>query len=134
MTPTVIDTGQPDEEQHADRFTDLVRRLSHQSVLKHFDAYTDVDWDHPDNTIDPADPRWALTGDDPLGGTDWYTSLPADQRARLGLHTTASNMKAGLQFENVLNAGCSPTPSASPTAQRSSATSTTRSSKRPSTP
>jgi hypothetical protein len=105
MTPTVIDTGQLDDEQHADRFTDLVRRLSHQSVVKHFDAYADVDWDHPDNTIDPTDARWALTLDDPLGGTDWYTSLPPEQRARIGLHTITSNMKAGLQFENVLKRG-----------------------------
>jgi len=105
MTSTVIDTARLDEEQHAGRFTDLVRRLSHQSVVKHFDAYADVDWDHPDNTIDPADARWALTPDDPLGGTDWYASLPAEQQARIGLHTIASNMKAGLQFENVLKRG-----------------------------
>jgi hypothetical protein len=105
MTPTVIDTAPLDEGQHADRFTDLVRRLSHQSVVKHFDAYADVDWDHPDNAIDRTDERWALTADDPLGGTDWYASLPPEQRARLGLHTIASNMKAGLQFENVLKRG-----------------------------
>ncbi len=60
MSATTLD-GQPlDEEQQDDRFTELLRRLSHQSVVKHFDAYADVDWDHPDHTIDPCDPRWEL--------------------------------------------------------------------------
>jgi len=42
-----------DEEQRADRFTELVQRLSHQSVVKHFDAYADVAWDDPAYAIDP---------------------------------------------------------------------------------
>jgi P-aminobenzoate N-oxygenase AurF len=105
MTATTID-GQPlDEEQQNDRFTELLRRLSHQSVVKHFDAYADVDWDHPDNAIDPRDPRWELDSGSGLAGTDWYRSLPAETRARIGLHGITSNMKAGLQFENVLKRG-----------------------------
>ena len=105
MTTSVIDFHSLDEEQRDDRFTDLVRRLSHQSVAKHFDAYADVDWDHPDNVIDATDRRWELTADSPLGGTEWYRSLPAETRARIGLHTITSNMKAGLQFESVLKRG-----------------------------
>jgi P-aminobenzoate N-oxygenase AurF len=105
MTATALD-GQPlDEEQQDDRFTELLRRLSHQSVVKHFDAYTDVDWDHPDYAIDPRDPRWELDSGSGLAGTDWYRSLPAESRARIGLHGITSNMKAGLQFENVLKRG-----------------------------
>jgi hypothetical protein len=105
MTATALD-GQPlDEEQQDDRFTELLRRLSHQSVVKHFDAYTDVDWDHPDYAIDPRDPRWELDSGSGLAGTDWYRSLPAETRARIGLHGITSNMKAGLQFENVLKRG-----------------------------
>ena len=105
MTATALD-GQPlDEEQQDYRFTELLRRLSHQSVVKHFDAYADVDWDHPDYAIDPRDPRWELDSGSGLAGTDWYRSLPAETRARIGLHGITSNMKAGLQFENVLKRG-----------------------------
>jgi hypothetical protein len=105
MTATAL-AGQPlDEEQADDRFTALLGRLSRQSVVKHFDAYADVDWDHPDNAIDPRDPRWQLDSGNGLAGTDWYRALPAETRARIGLHGITSNMKAGLQFENVLKRG-----------------------------
>jgi P-aminobenzoate N-oxygenase AurF len=105
MTATALDRQPLDEEQQDDRFTELLRRLSHQSVVKHFDAYADVDWDHPDNAIDPRDPRWELDSGSGLARTDWYRSLPAETRARIGLHGITSNMKAGLQFENVLKRG-----------------------------
>jgi hypothetical protein len=105
MTATALD-GQPlDEEQEDHRFTELLARLSRQSVVKHFDAYADVDWDHPDYAIDPRDPRWELDSGSGLAGTDWYRALPAETRARIGLHGITSNMKAGLQFENVLKRG-----------------------------
>ena len=94
-----------DEEQAADRFAELVGRLSHQSVVKHFDAYTDIAWDDPAWAIDPADPRWELAADAPLATTEWYRSLPQETRARIGLHLIVSNMKAGLQFENILERG-----------------------------
>jgi hypothetical protein len=102
---TAIDTTVLADEQSAGRFAELVARLSHQSVTKHFDAYADVDWDNPAWAIDPADPRWELPPDSPLGATEWYRSLPADTRARIGLHGIVSNMKAGLQFENILERG-----------------------------
>jgi len=94
-----------DQEQTAERFAELVGRLSRQSVEKHFEAYVDVPWDDPAYGIDPADPRWELAADSPLGATDWYRSLPPATRARMGLHAIASNMKAGLQFENILERG-----------------------------
>jgi hypothetical protein len=102
---TNTDTDVLDEEQHTDRFTELVERLSHQSVVKHFDAYADVPWDDPEYQIDPTDPRWELEGDIGLGATEWYRSRPPDVRARIGLHSIAANMKAGLQFESVLKRG-----------------------------
>jgi hypothetical protein len=105
MTATALDGLALDEEQEDDRFTALVGRLSRQSVVKHFDAYADVDWDHPANAIDPRDPRWELDSGSGLAGTDWYRALPAETRARIGLHGITSNMKAGLQFENVLKRG-----------------------------
>jgi hypothetical protein len=94
-----------DEEQRGDRFTELVQRLSHQSVVKHFDAYADVPWDDAAYGIDANDPRWELEPDQGLGATDWYRSQLPETRARIGLHTIAANMKAGLQFESVLKRG-----------------------------
>jgi P-aminobenzoate N-oxygenase AurF len=101
----VTNTISLDEEQRSDRFTELVERLSHQSVVKHFDAYADVRWDDPDYQIDQTDPRWELDGDRGLGATEWYRSQPSDVRARIGLHGIAANMKAGLQFESILKRG-----------------------------
>jgi hypothetical protein len=105
MTATALDRQPLDEEQDDVRFTELLGRLSRQSVVKHFDAYADVDWDHPEYAIDPHDPRWELDSGNGLAGTDWYRALPAETRARIGLHGITSNMKAGLQFENVLKRG-----------------------------
>jgi hypothetical protein len=104
-TATLAPRSRLDEEQRADRYPVLLRRLSHQSVVKHFDAYADVDWDHPDHAIDPADPRWEFPPDSPLGATGWYRSQPDEIRARLGLHSIVGNMKTGLLFENILKRG-----------------------------
>ena len=94
-----------DDEQQDTRFADLVRRLSEQSVVKHFDAYADIDWDAPEFAIDHSDPRFELEPDSPLGATEWYRSRPQPERARIGLHGIVANMKAGLQFESVLKRG-----------------------------
>lgn len=92
-----------DDEQVDSAFDTLVRRLNDQSVRKHFDAYEDVPWDeHP---IDPTDPRWELSATDPLGGTEWYRSLPQERRARLGLHLVVVKMQVGYFFEGVLKRG-----------------------------
>ena len=86
-------------------YEETVRRLSHQSVTKHFDAYGDVDWDAPEMAVDSDDARFELPAVDPLGATDWYRSLPAGTRARIGLHRIAAAMKVGLEFESVLKRG-----------------------------
>ena len=100
----------PEEERETvarktETYDALVRRLSHQSVVKHFDAYADVPWDDPDYRIDPDDPRWELSTDDSLGGTAWYQAQPAEVRSRIGLHMYATFMKIGAQFEAVLKRG-----------------------------
>src|SRR5947207_660303 len=98
----------PEEERPAARketFRQLVSRLSHQSVVKHFDAYADIAWDAEEFRIDPLDPRWELAADDVLGGSAWYRAQPLAVRARLGLHLVAHFMKIGLQFEGVLKRG-----------------------------
>ncbi len=88
-----------------DNYSKLLARLSGLSVTHHFDAYGDINWDAPEFRIDPADPRWELRDDDPLGATAWYRTLPAQTRARLGLEYVASTMKTGLEFERVLKRG-----------------------------
>ncbi len=96
-----------DEEQRGttDAYQDLVRRLSRQSVDKHFDAYADVPWDDPEMAIDPADPRWELFGEDALAHTEWYRAQPPEVRARIGLSRVATGMRVGWMFENVLQRG-----------------------------
>jgi hypothetical protein len=99
-----------DEEQQLDAAADdtyraLIERLSRQSVDKHFDAYADIAWDDPAMRIDPADRRWELFDDDPVGRTAWYRGLPQDQRARIGLQRIVTAMKIGVQFESVLKRG-----------------------------
>jgi hypothetical protein len=105
MTTTTLDIEQGADAASADAYRDLIARLSHQSVVKHFDAYADVDWDAPEMRIDPEDPRWELWDDNPLGRTEWYKSQPQGVRARIGLHGIVSNMKTGLEFESVLKRG-----------------------------
>ena len=89
----------------SDTFAKTVERLSRQSVDKHFDAYADIGWDDPDMAIDPDDVRFAVLDLDPLGQTDWYRSLPAPERSRLGLHRVATAMRIGWEFENILQRG-----------------------------
>lgn len=110
MTATLAAPPRLDEEANVevaadDAYLGLIERLSRQSVDKHYDAYADIAWDAPEMQIDPVDPRWELTHDDPLGRTAWYQSLPAETRARIGLHRVATAMKTGLQFENILKRG-----------------------------
>jgi P-aminobenzoate N-oxygenase AurF len=94
-----------DTRRRQESYSQLVARLSHQSVVKHFDAYADVPWDDPEYRIDPEDPRWELPEDDVLGATSWYRSQPQAVRARIGLHMIATFAKVGLQFEGVLKRG-----------------------------
>jgi len=86
-------------------YVDVLARLNARSVTKHFDAYGDVDWDHPDHRIEHDDPRFELPPGEPLGATDWYCALPQAARARVGLHMTVSRMRTGIQFENILSKG-----------------------------
>jgi hypothetical protein len=90
---------------HHDAYFDLIRRLCHQSVVKHFDAYADIEWNNPEFRIDPDDPRWELELDDVLGATEWYRAQPAGIRSRIGLRMLANFMKIGVIFEYVLKRG-----------------------------
>jgi hypothetical protein len=79
--------------------------LNAVSVKKHFDAYEDVAWDDPALRLDPRDPSFELSPRYGLGRTDWYRSLDADTRARIGLHIVAAQMRLGMDFESILSRG-----------------------------
>lgn len=82
-----------------------VARLSHSSVVKHFDAYADIDWEAPEHRIDPEDPRFERPADCGLGRTQWYRDQPAAVRARLGLQMLLVQLRVGIDFENILSRG-----------------------------
>ena len=86
-------------------YEDTLRTLSEASVHQHFDAFLDIDWDHPDFAIDPTDRRWVLPQVDALGRTQWYQSLPTEEQIRIGLYRQANIVKVGLQFEQILISG-----------------------------
>jgi hypothetical protein len=85
--------------------TNLVSKLNRASVRKHFDAFLDVDWDHPDHAIERDDPRFALGDDDPLGASAWYAAQPPAVRATIGLDVAVAQMSLGVVFERVLSRG-----------------------------
>jgi P-aminobenzoate N-oxygenase AurF len=86
-------------------YEDRLRTLSEASVHQHFDAFLDIDWDHPDFAIDPTDERWILPEADVLGRHPWYQALPREEQIRVGLYRQANVTKVGLQFEQILIAG-----------------------------
>ncbi|MFC7219116.1 diiron oxygenase [Streptomyces polyrhachis] len=87
------------------QYHETIRTLSEASTHVHFQAFKDIDWDHPDNAIDPADPRWVLAEADALGRHPWYKAQPVELQARIGLMRYANIAKVGMQFENVLIRG-----------------------------
>lgn len=99
----MITTTQSPSRTHA--YEERIHKLNRQSVNKHFDAYADVDWDAPENRIDPEDPRFERQPGDTLGATDWYRALPQPIRARLGLQLIVCQLKTGLEFERILQRG-----------------------------
>ena len=86
-------------------FTELVHRLNDSSVRKRYEAFRDIDWNGPDSAIDPRDPRWRLPAVTPLGGTDWYRSLPGDVQSVFGLEWTCQVLRFGVSFEACLTRG-----------------------------
>ncbi len=88
-----------------DDFRSVVARLSAQSLVKRYDCYQDIPWDDPDFAIDDDDPRLRLWSVDPLGRTDWYQDLSEHQKFEVSCHRVASNMRVGLEFENMLQRG-----------------------------
>jgi len=105
LSPLELPAEERSDVAREQAYRQLLARLSHQSVVKHFDAYADVPWDDPACAIDPADPRFELPSHDPLARTAWYQSQPQSVRARIGLHMMANFMRIGRAFEGILKRG-----------------------------
>lgn len=88
-----------------EKYAEVLEDLSQASVDRHFDAFRDIAWDHPDFQVDPTDVRWVLPKTDPLGASEWYRAQPLDQQIAIGMWRQANIMKVGLQFENILIRG-----------------------------
>ncbi|WP_433657658.1 AurF N-oxygenase family protein [Nocardia sp. CA-128927] len=87
-------------------YAGILTTLSEGSVNKHFDPYTEIDWDAPEWAVVPNDPRWILPADsDPLGAHPWYLALPEARKIEIGMWRQANVAKVGLQFEEVLIGG-----------------------------
>jgi hypothetical protein len=92
-------------ESFGETLATVTERLNHLSVVKRHEAYRDIDWDGPDNRIDRQDPRFRLPPDHPLGGSDWYRSLPEPTQVWLGLDLMCQVLRYGIAFESCLSRG-----------------------------
>lgn len=89
-----------------DLYTERVEALSRATARLRFDPDVDIDWDAPENALDPDDPRWQLDPESaPLAATDWYAEQPLSRRIEMGRWVTANTLKVTLQFEMMLIRG-----------------------------
>ena len=88
-----------------EQYAQVLDDLSQASVDRHFDAFRDISWDHPDFQVDPTDARWVLPKVDRIGSSEWYQQQPLDKQIEIGMWRQANIMKVGLQFENILIRG-----------------------------
>lgn len=89
------------------RDTDYAATLTtlSEASVRHFNPYTDVDWQAPMFTVTNNDPRWVLSTIDPLGSHPWYQAQPLDKRVAIGMWRQANMAKVGTQFEGILVRG-----------------------------
>lgn len=86
-------------------YDEKLQTLSEGSVRLSFNAFKDIPWDDPAYAVVPDDDRWILPDVDPLGGHEWYRSLPRERQIEIGMARMANIAKVGWQFENVLIKG-----------------------------
>jgi hypothetical protein len=87
-------------------YLDSVESLTRATTRLHFDPFVDIDWDAPENALDPNDPRWQLDPEtNPLAATEWYAEQPLQRRIDMGRWVTANTLKATTQFEMMLIRG-----------------------------
>jgi P-aminobenzoate N-oxygenase AurF len=74
-------------------------------VRRHFNPYTDIDWDAPKFSVTQNDARWVLPVTDPLCRHSSYRAQPLDKQIAMGMWREANIAKVSLQLENVLIRG-----------------------------
>jgi hypothetical protein len=79
--------------------------LSEASVRRHFNPYTDIDWEAPEFAVSQDDPRWVLSATDPLGRHPWYQAQPLEKQIEIGMWRQANTAKVSLQLESILIRG-----------------------------
>jgi hypothetical protein len=79
--------------------------LSESSVRRHFNPYTDIDWDAPAFSVTKDDPRWVLSANDPLGRHPWYQGQTLAKQIAIGIWRQANAAKVSLQLESILIRG-----------------------------
>jgi P-aminobenzoate N-oxygenase AurF len=79
--------------------------LSEASVRRHFNPYTDIDWEAPEFSVTKNDPRWVLSATDPLGRHPWYQAQPLEKQIEIGMWRQANTAKIALQLESILIRG-----------------------------
>jgi hypothetical protein len=79
--------------------------LSEASVRRHFNPYTDIDWEAPEFAVTKNDARWVLSTTDPLGRHPWYQAQPLERQIEIGMWRQANNAKISLHLESILIRG-----------------------------
>jgi hypothetical protein len=87
------------------RYVETLTTLSEGSVRRHFNPYTDIDWEAPEFVVTQDDPRWVLSPADPLGRHPWYRSQPLRKQIEIGMCRQANVATASLHLENILIRG-----------------------------
>lgn len=82
-----------------------LRRLNQLSANTGFDPFTDVDWDAPENQVDPNDPIWIESAKSPLTETEWFKNLSYSKQVDLCFDIIAQRFGVGIDFENILQQG-----------------------------
>ena len=79
--------------------------LSASSIRRQFNPYTDIDWDAPEFSVTPNDPRWVLSGTDPLGRHPSYKVQSLEKQIAVGMWRQANAAKVSIHLENLLIRG-----------------------------
>jgi P-aminobenzoate N-oxygenase AurF len=86
-------------------YAETLATLCKSSVLRHFDPYSDIDWEAPEFCVTDNDPRWVLSATDPLGRHLWYQAQPLEKQIAIGMWRQANTAKVSLHLENILIRG-----------------------------
>ena len=86
-------------------YIDMLSTLAEGSVRRNFNPYTDIEWDAPEFSVTPNDPRWVLPATDPLGRHKWYRAQPLEKQIAIGMWRQANDAKVSLHLESILIRG-----------------------------